>query len=284
MSDIVDSVFTKIKSKARFSGKEYYDFPWHIHDILYGSALGDGHFQCKTPNSNCNVKLGHSLKQEDYLLWKARELKEHFGGTIHEGQRRGENGKVYKTIRYTSHVHEDLTAFYYDLYKKKDGESAKLNVRLKWLNRMTALGLMVWYFDDGHFHRRHREIRLHTESLNYGGVLKAQKYLSQSWNINSRIERKRDLKGKFSQYILVIRASESPSFLEIILPVIPKECRSMIYKIAIVYKNTKFQQRWISKLIELSPFTEEEIANYYRTQLDDEQFAEVFPNLVTHDR
>ena len=72
--------------------------------------------------------------------------------------------------------------------------------------------------------------------------------------------------------------------LEIILPVIPKECRSMIYKIAIVYKNTKFQQRWISKLIELSPFTEEEIANYYRTQLDDEQFAEVFPNLVTHDR
>ena len=275
MSDIVDTVFTKIKSKARFSGKEYYNFPWHIHDILYGSALGDGNFECRTENSNCRVRLSHSIKQKDYFLWKVSQLMEYFGGTIYQTQN-PKNGKV--IIKYNSHVHEDLTTFYYDLYKKKDGESAKLNVKLKWLNRMTAMGLMVWFFDDGHLHRS-REIRLHTESLGYDGVLKAQKYLAQSWNINSRIDRKRDIKGNFSQYILIIRASDSPSFLEIILPVVPRECASMLYKISLVYKNTKLQKRWISKLIELSQFTEEEIAKYYRTRLDDEQFAEVFPIL-----
>ena len=77
------------------------------------------------------------------------------------------------SIYTTKFINSYFLSFYYDLYKKKDGESAKLNVKLKWLNRMTAMGLMVWFFDDGHLHRS-REIRLHTESLGYDGVLKAQ--------------------------------------------------------------------------------------------------------------
>ena len=274
MSDIIDIIPVKIKSKAILSGKEYYGFSWYIHDILYGSALGDGHFACRTRNSNCRVRLGHSAKQKDYFLWKTRIVEKNFGGTFHHTRYENENHDDY--FQYNSRTHKELTAFYFDLYKKKDGESAKLQLRLKWLNRMTALGLMIWFFDDGYLHRT-RIIRLHTESLGYRGVLKLQKYLEQSWNIPSRIDR--IYRGE-DQYIITIRASDSPSFLEIILPVIPKECRSMLYKVALVYKNTKLQQRWISKLIELSPFTEEEIANYYRTQLDDEQFAEVFPNLV----
>ena len=265
----------KIKSKARFSGMEYYDFPWYIQDILLGSALGDGHFVCRTVNSNCSVKLSHSLTQEDYLRWKANILQSYFGGSVYQSTR----DEVLRMIRYDTRVHKELTAFYFDLYKKKDGEvGGKLHPRLKWLNRMTALGLMVWYFDDGHL-RHDRRISIHTEGLTHRGVLKCQQHLEQAWNLNPRLERRSVKEGREDQYAIIIKASESQRFLEIILPLIPKECKSMLYKIAMVYKNTKFQQRWISKLIELSPFTEEEIAEYYRTKLSGDEFAKVFDSI-----
>ena len=150
-----------------------------------------------------------------------------------------------------------------------------MNPRLKWLNRMTALGLMVWYFDDGHL-RHDRRLSIHTEGLTHRGVLKCQQHLEQAWNINPRVERRSVKEGREDQYIIIIKASESQRFLEIILPLMPKECKSMLYKVGMVYKNTKFQQRWISKLVELSPFTEEEIAKYYRTKLSGDEFAKVF--------
>ena len=42
--------------------------------VLYGSLLGDGSLQKNTLNSNAFFQEGHSIKQEEYLIWKANNL------------------------------------------------------------------------------------------------------------------------------------------------------------------------------------------------------------------
>ncbi len=261
-----------IRSKSPFSGKKSHNLPWNVQDIVYSSVLGDGHLRKQYKRGDASLHLVHSVAQEDYLRWKTDILKPFFGS---EMKRRS------SMFTYDSHVHPELTDIYYNLFKKKVDEGYKLNLRLKWLNRLTALGLMVWYFDDGHLHPRDREIVIGVHSLGEANIAKLRQYLKSTWDLDTRVEMSKQTRNEKVIYHARLRFStnQSKKFIRIIMPVVPRECKSMLYKLCMVYKQHEPQQRWISDLIEFSQFTENEIAEFYRNKITDKLFVKCFPNV-----
>lgn len=257
-----------IRSKSPFSGKKSHNLPWNVQDIVYSSVLGDGHLRKQYKRGDASLHLVHSVAQEDYLRWKTDILKPFFGS---EMKRRS------SMFTYDSHVHPELTDIYYNLFKKKVDEGYKLNLRLKWLNRLTALGLMVWYFDDGHLHPRDREIVIGVHSLGEANIAKLRQYLKSAWDIDTRVEMSKE-KDKHRARIR-FSTNQSKKFIRVIMPIIPRECKSLLYKISMVYKQHEAQQRWISDLIRLTSFSENEIAEFYRDKLSAKLFSKCFPKV-----
>ena len=265
----------KIRSKSPFSGKEAHNFPWFIQDIVYASILGDGYLQKQYLRGDARLRLEHGEAQEDYIRWKVDVISPFLGGKVKTRTRPERPDTTF--FVYDSHVNAELTDIYYDLFKKKGDEGYKVDLRLKWLNRFTALGLMIWFLDDGHLHPRDREIVIGVHSLGEGNILKLRKYLKSAWDLDCRIEMTK-IRGTYCAR-LRFSTNQSKKFIRIIMPVVPRECKSMLYKLCMVYKQHEPQQRWISDLIEFSQFTENEIAEFYRNKITDKLFVKCFPNV-----
>ena len=270
----------KITSKSPFSGKEAYNLPWFVQDIVYASILGDGHIQKRYLRGNARLCLEHGEAQEDYLRWKVDVISPFFGSEMKSRTRPERPDTTF--FKYNSHVNAELTDIYYDLFKNKGDEGYKVDLRLKWLNRFTALGLMVWFLDDGHLHPRDREVVIGVHSL--GGeanIAKLRHYLKSTWDLDTRVEMSKQTRnGKVTYYArLRFSTNQSKKFIRAIMPVIPRECKSLLYKISMVYKQHEPQQRWISDLIRLTPFSESEIAEFYRDKLSNKLFSKCFPNV-----
>ena len=269
----------KIRSKSPFSGKEAHNLPWFVQDIVYASILGDGHLRKDRLRGDARLCLGHGEAQEGYLRWKVDLISPFFGGKV-KNSTRPERPDI-PFFRYDSHVREELTDIYYNLFKKKGDEGYKVNLRLKWLNRFTALGLMVWFLDDGHLHPRDREIVIGVHSLGEANIAKLRQYLKSAWDLDTRVEMSKQTRNKKVTYHarLCFSVNQSKKFIRAIMPLIPRECKSLLYKISMVYKQHEPQQRWISDLIRLTPFSENEIAEFYRDKLSDKLFSKCFPNV-----
>ena len=269
----------KIRSKSPFSGKEAHDLPWFIQDIIYASILGDGYLQKQYLRGDARLRLEHGEAQEDYIRWKVDVISPFLGGKVKTRARPERPDTTF--FIYDSHVQTELTDIYYDLFKKKEDGGYKVDLRLKWLNRFTALGLMIWFLDDGHLHPRDREIVIGVHSLGEANIAKLRHYLKSTWDLDTRVEiSKQTRNGKVTYYArLRFSTNQSKKFIRAIMPVIPRECKSLLYKISMVYKQHEPQQRWISDLIRLTSFSESEIAEFYRDKLSDKLFSKCFPNV-----
>ncbi len=136
---------------------------------------------------------------------------------------------------------------------------------------------MVWYFDDGHLHPRDREIVIGVHSLGEANIAKLRQYLKSAWDIDTRVEMSKE-KDKHRARIR-FSTNQSKKFIRVIMPIIPRECKSLLYKISMVYKQHEAQQRWISDLIRLTSFSENEIAEFYRDKLSAKLFSKCFPKV-----
>jgi hypothetical protein len=269
----------KIRSKSPFSGKEAHDLPWFIQDIIYASILGDGYLEKQYLRGDARLRLEHSEAQEGYIRWKVDMISPFLGGKVRSRTRPERPDTTF--FVYDSHVQGELTDIYYNLFKKKRDEGYRLNLRLKWLNRFTVLGLMIWFFDDGHLHPRDREIVIGVHSLGEANVAKLRQYLKSAWDLDTRVEMSKQTINQKVIYYARLRFStnQSKKFIRAIMPVIPRKCKSLLYKISMVYKQHEPQQRWISDLIRLTSFSEGEIAEFYRDKLSDKLFSKCFPNV-----
>ncbi len=66
----------------------YWAIPWEVESmtrkqkaVVIGTILGDGFLQ-KTGRNNARLRLEHSLKQENYLLWKCHILENYFQSKV----------------------------------------------------------------------------------------------------------------------------------------------------------------------------------------------------------
>lgn len=183
--------------------------------ILLGSLLGDGglHFN----GINAYFREHHSLKQRDYLLWKAKHLKI-FDIKSKEGKVFDKRtNKYYNYFLLWSKVHPILTKYYKLFYPKR-----KKRVTLEILKQIEPLGLAVWYMDDGYFRNNSKNIKLDTDGYRLLENKVILKWFKRKWNIKATICKDR---GK---YFLFFDTAQADKLLKIIKDFI---CKSMIYKL-----------------------------------------------------
>ncbi|OHA40010.1 MAG: hypothetical protein A3G59_02825 [Candidatus Taylorbacteria bacterium RIFCSPLOWO2_12_FULL_47_20] len=218
--------------------------------IILGSILGDGSLKIQSRYANANLQIRHSETQKDYLLWKAEKLKEiarDRSVSVQEADGYSKNRKW----RFVSRNLQSLTQLHQLTYKDNH-----LRIRRKWLNQMTVLSLAVWWCDDGSLiGYGGRKGVFCTDGLDEESVKILARYLRVVWNIRAKVApvgRKRD--GKQEQYwrIWISSQEELKKFLRIILPYIPVP--SMLKKAILLYKDSQFQQRWISEVVNLGCF------------------------------
>ncbi len=112
--------------------------PPETHSLVVGSLLGDGYL---TPNGSLQIE--HSFDQAEYTFWKYEKLKPIAGRRptmVERFDRRTQ--KTYRSLRfYTKTVLKNFRNWFYPEGKKI--------VPLHIGDNLDALGLAVWFMDDG---------------------------------------------------------------------------------------------------------------------------------------
>jgi len=111
---------------------------------LYGMLLGDGSCDTgggnTTKGSNYIFKMGHSSKQREYLLWKQNILQQI--GTV--------KTRVYEYKKTNSVYLVTNARRYFTKLEKIFYNNRKKTVNSKILKKINALGLAIWFMDDGY--------------------------------------------------------------------------------------------------------------------------------------
>lgn len=109
--------------------------------LIVGSLLGDGYMSCKT---HAYLKIGHSIKQKDYVNWKYSYLS---GFVLTKPKAYRGNGQRigYRFCTCSTKVFTDFYQIFYDKNKKK---IIPKNLVL------TPLALAIWFMDDGSQNRK----------------------------------------------------------------------------------------------------------------------------------
>ncbi len=192
-------------------------------NLIIGMLLGDG-----TISNNYVFKLSHGEKQKEYLEWKINLLNENGiknNGLKQYTQTVGYN--VGSTVYYSQlSIIPFIKVLRRVIYKpKKEYANRKL------LNRLDALGLAIWYMDDGHINIRKTGDKIHGFYIKIATCLSKEDnqiiidYLKEVWNIS--FYQFKEGKGTYS---LCCGTQEGVKFIEIIKPYV-ESCPSMLYKI-----------------------------------------------------
>nr|QXT44716.1 putative DNA endonuclease [Nitellopsis obtusa] len=224
--------------------------------IILGSLLGDGSLKNNKNYKNARFFIRHSLQEEEYFLWKTSALQEISPSVpIQYSEKSGysQNNK----LLFQSRALPQLTEIHKITHDKN-----QLAIRRRWLNHLTPLSLAIWWLDDGSIISLGRKGVLCTDGFDEDSVKLLAHYLEVVWNVYTHvgpIQRQRDRQyGNYSQnYRLWFGTEELKKFLRIILPYIPVQ--SMLRKTMLLYKDAKFQQRWISEMKLLNPQFSEQI-------------------------
>lgn len=192
-------------------------------NLLISMLLGDG-----TISNNNVFKLSHGYKQKEYLEWKIKLLNDH--GIKNNGLKEYVSTKGYNTgdvVYYTQlSVIPFIKLLRRIIYKPKKNYSNR-----KLLNRLDALGLAIWYMDDGHINIRKTKDKIHGFYIKIATCLSKEEnqiiidYFKEVWNINFY-----QFKEGKNTYSLCCGTKEGLKFIEIIKPYIT-DCPSMLYKI-----------------------------------------------------
>lgn len=223
--------------------------------LIFGSLLGDGSLRLHPGYQNARFSFRHSEKQQEYFYWKASLLAEISGEKAIFKQPSDGFSKLPK-LRYQSLALPALTELY-----ELTHDGKQLRIERRWLNRMTALSLAVWWCDDGSLIGSGKRGVFCTDGFDEESVKLLARYLQVKWGITTHVaavNRKRN--SRQDQYFRIwIRSSEElKKLLRIIAPYVPE---SMVYKVLVLYKDPQLQQRWISELSKLTTFSEAELTN-----------------------
>ena len=218
--------------------------------IILGSILGDGSLKIAKNYKNARFSERHSIVQENYLRWKYSKLNPELKGTIIRTEPEKSSYSKKAKIIYQSAVNENLTSLHHLTHKKN-----KKIIKRSWLNNLDALGLAIWWCDDGSFNNLKNQGVFCTDSFTYKEHLILARYLKVDWKIDCKIIDnpikinneiiRTDNRLRFSNF------ENLHKFFKIILPFIPVS--DMLYKIMICYNDPKDQQRWISEVKKALP-------------------------------
>lgn len=118
--------------------------------ILLGIILGDGYLQ-KTGKKNARIRLEHSVKQKEYLIWKGRQFPQFFQGKPKKIRRFNPvYKKTYTYFRWHSNASPEIGKFHRIFYSNAR-KIIPSNLPELFVD---PLSLAVWFMDDGYFYQR----------------------------------------------------------------------------------------------------------------------------------
>lgn len=194
-------------------------------NLLIAMLLGDG-----TISNNYVFKLSHGYKQLEYLKWKHRLLKNY--GLKNSGIKEYISSNGYNKGNKVYYIQLSINPFI-KLLRRIFYKSKKIIGNRKILNRLTPLGIAIWYMDDGHINIRKTKNRIHGFYIKISLCEPKEEvqviidYFKEVWNINFYMfheGRKKD------SYSLCCGTKEGIKFIDLIKPFV-KEVPSMNYKI-----------------------------------------------------
>jgi hypothetical protein len=233
----------------------------HCKSIICGTLLGDGCLQLTKGYKNARLSIRHSEVQKEYFDWLVANLQEIASEKSVQISKASGYGKNRKLLFQSSSL-PDLTLLYNLTYKNK-----LLCIRRRWLNKLTPLSLAIWWCDDGSIiGNPPRRGVICTDGFDEKSVRLLARYLEKVWHVHARVgvirrERKYGNYTKKEYFRLWFSTEELKKWLRIIMPHIP--VASMVYKTILIYKDSKFQQRWISEQCAALPHFADEIKKAY---------------------
>jgi hypothetical protein len=142
-------------------------------DFVVGTLLGDGCLARRTKYAN--LRVSHSIKQEQFVRWKHKILY-NIAGDIRITNNRGFGKQL---IGFQTPVLSQLTELHNVIYPNKIK-----TVTAKWLSFITdPLSLAVWYMDDGSMQLRNGSTSFHTEGFKKPEVQLLCNWLYTKWDI-----------------------------------------------------------------------------------------------------
>jgi hypothetical protein len=187
--------------------------------IIIASWLGDGYITKYIPKrKNAYLEISHGERQFGYLQWKM-DLFKQFGFFV--------NGpyQVKRTVRVINVIDKNL----FNTLRGTFYNQGKRKLKLKWLKKLDALGLAIWFMDDGSLTKRGNSYysSLHTNSFRKKDVEKIIKFFSKYWKVNGKL---RVVKGKNRNetYFITFNRLETNKLFDIIEPYIYKD---LLYKV-----------------------------------------------------
>lgn len=195
-------------------------------NLLIAMLLGDG-----TISNNFVFKIAHCEEQKDYLAWKVKQLNNH--GIRNNGIKSYIKTKGFNTgvpVYYTQlNILPFIKVLRRVFYKEK-----KILGNRKMLNRLNALGLAIWYMDDGHINiRKSKDGKVHGFYIKISTCEPKEEvqtiidYFKEVWDINFYMfheGRKED------SYSLCCGTKEGLKFIELVKPYVD-QVPSMRYKV-----------------------------------------------------
>lgn len=204
----------------------YWVIPWEVRRmntqqkaLLVGMILGDAYLQ-KTGKNNARIRLEHSQKQFDYLVWKAQQFPEFFQGKPEKITRFNPiYKKTYAYERWQSYASPEIGKYqrlFYDHGKKIiPDEFNRLFVHPR--------SLAVWFMDDGYLYHRDKMGYLYIPKLSSISMHLLLKALQSNFGLHPTVKVK-----KRGNSVLVFSVKETEKLLRFITPfIIP----SMRYKL-----------------------------------------------------
>lgn len=194
-------------------------------NLLIGMLLGDGSI-----SNNFVYKIAHCETQKDYLEWKIKQLNNH--GIKNNGiksyiKTKGFNIGVpvyYTQLKIIPFIKVLRRVFY---------NNKKIIGNRKLLNRLDALGIAIWYMDDGHLNIRTTKNKIHGFYVKVSTCKPKEEvqiiidYFKEVWDIKFYMFHEGKQKDSYS---LCCGTKEGLKFISIVEPYV-KQVPSMLHKI-----------------------------------------------------
>lgn len=201
---------------AGYLGISYYpEMPKFLSNeerqVILGSLFGDGHCRpLKNRNLAC-LQFCCNYNDLPYLRWKHSILSNFCGKAklLPYTDKRGNSITVQFNTRYSALFKEFLDAFYHN--GKKKCEDTKLR-------ELDALGLAVWYMDDGSVNKN--SARIATSGFSVEENYLISDYFEGQWGIKAKVQFSVNHRTNHTYPYLEFNKQEAEELLSIVHPYI----------------------------------------------------------------
>lgn len=194
--------------------------------------MGDSYIE--RTSKSAFYRFGHSPAQKEYLLWKANIIKENF--------RLNYDTQINKYGHILHRYNTNCDPYIFDLhnlcYIKSNKPKRKWEkiVNVKVLEKLSKLGLAIWYCDDGSYCIRDKSCAIATQGFTYDDNIILRDYLFIKWNLKCDVVEDNRYKINARYYKLTFNCEQSEKLLNLIKNYVPK---CIIYKLGHISKNNK---------------------------------------------